>query len=61
MNSLVFYEVTTMTDNILTLKEAQNNLYLFNFNNKVLNKILMSLLRNIENQNISKYIQLTGV
>ena len=28
MNSLVFYEVTTMTDNILTLKETQNNLYL---------------------------------
>ena len=55
MNSLVFYEVTTMTDNILTLKEAQNNLYLFNFNNKVLNKILMSLLRNIEKP---KYIEI---
>ena len=55
MNSLVFYEVTTMTDNILTLKETQNNLYLFNFNNKVLNKILMSLLRNIEKP---KYIEI---
>ncbi|MCM1053763.1 MAG: glycosyltransferase [Ruminococcus sp.] len=46
-NCLVFYEVTSVTDNIKTLQEYSTNLYLFNFNNKILNKILMQELKNI--------------
>ena len=52
---LVFYEVTTMTDNCKTLKKHINNIYLFNFNNICLNKILMEELSKIDNP---KYIQL---
>lgn len=52
---LVFYEVTTMTDNVKILKKHSNNLYLFNFNNKVLNKILMKELSKIDKP---KYIEL---
>ncbi len=46
-NCLVFYEVTSVTDNIKTLKEYSKNLYLFNFNNRLLNKILMQELKEI--------------
>ena len=53
-NCLVLYEVTTMTDKVKTLKRMNDNLYLFNFNNIILNKILMNLLKNIEKP---KYIQ----
>lgn len=52
---LVFYEVTTMTDNVKIYKKYSDNLYLFNFNNKSLNKILTKCLSNI---NKPKYIQL---
>ncbi len=52
---LVFYEVTTMTDKVKTLKRFSNNLYLFNFNNVALNKILMQVL---EKAKEPKYIQL---
>ena len=52
---LVFYEVTTMTDNIKTIKKYSNNLYLTNFNNIALNKILERELSKI---NKPKYIQL---
>lgn len=52
---LVLYEVTTMTDKVKTLKKFQDNLYLFNFNNIALNKILMSVLEKV---NKPKYIQL---
>lgn len=52
---LVFYEVTTMTDNIKTIKKYSNNLYLTNFNNIALNKILESEIATI---NKPKYIQL---
>jgi teichuronic acid biosynthesis glycosyltransferase TuaH len=52
---LVFYEVTTMTDKIKELKQQSNNLYLFNFNNIALNKILMKELIKI---NKPKYVQL---
>lgn len=55
INSLVFYEVTTMTDKVKTLKKHQDNLYLFNYNNVLLNKILMKELSKIEKP---KYIQL---
>ena len=54
-NCLVIYEVTTMTDKVKTLKKFQNNLYLFNYNNIKLNKILNEELKKI---NIPKYIQL---
>lgn len=52
---LVFYEVSTMTDKVKTIKKQAKNLYLFNFNNILLNKILMKLL---SNNNKPKYIQL---
>ncbi len=52
---LVFYEVTTMTDNVKILKKHTDNIYLINFNNKALNKILMQELEKI---NKPKYVQL---
>ena len=52
---LVFYEVTTMTDKVKTIKKKTNNLYLINFNNIVLNKLLMEELAKI---NIPNYVQL---
>ncbi len=52
---LVLYEVTTMTDKVKTVKNFSDNLYLLNFNNILLNRILMSELKNIEKP---KYIQL---
>lgn len=52
---LLFYEVTTMTDKVKTLTKKSDNLYLINFNNKALNKILMNELKKV---NKPKYIQL---
>lgn len=52
---LVLYEVTTMTDNIKTIKKLTDNIYLTNFNNIVLNKIIMNELNK---RDIPKYIQL---
>lgn len=52
---LVLYEVTTMTDNIKTIEKLQDNLYLTNFNNITLNKIIM---KELEKRNIPKYVQL---
>lgn len=52
---LVFYEVTTMTDKIKSLKKHQKNIYLFNFNNIKLNKILMKELDKIKKP---RYVQL---
>lgn len=54
-NCLVFYEVTTMTDKVKTIKKHSDNLYLINFNNIALNKLLMKELENISKP---KYIQL---
>ncbi len=54
-NCLVLYEVTTMTDKVKTFKKQFNNLYLFNFNNISLNKILMKELKKITKP---KYVQL---
>lgn len=42
---LMFYEVTTMTDNIKVYEKLKDNFYLFNFNNILLNKILMNELK----------------
>ena len=52
---LLFYEVTTMTDKVKTIKKHSNNLYLINFNNILLNRILMSEL---EKKSLPKYIEL---
>lgn len=54
-NCLVFYEVTTMTDKVKTLKKNSHNIFLINFNNKALNKILMQELKKV---NKPKYVQL---
>jgi hypothetical protein len=51
---LMFYEVTTMTDKVKTLKKHSDNIYLINFNNIALNKILMKELEKI---NKPKYVQ----
>ena len=55
LDCLVFYEVTTMSDHVKTLKKHSKNLYLFNFNNIFLNKILMEELKKIDT---NKYIEL---
>ncbi len=52
---LMFYEVTSMTDKIKTIKKNSENIYLVNFNNVSLNKILMKELEKI---NKPKYIQI---
>lgn len=52
---LVFYEVTTMTDQVKTVKKQGENLYLFNFNNLLLNRILMRALNGVSKP---KYVQL---
>ena len=52
---LVLYEVTTMTDKVKTLKKHEDNLYLFNFNNVLIRRILMRELEQIEKP---KFVQL---
>lgn len=52
---LVFYEVTTMTDKVKTIKKLNDNIYLVNFNNILLNNLLMEELDFI---NKPKYVQL---
>lgn len=42
---LVFYEVTTMTDDVKDIKKIDENLYLVNFNNITINRIVTKLLR----------------
>ena len=53
-NCLVFYEVTTVTDKVKHFKEINPNLYLVNFNNTAMKKLLFSELKKI---NKPKYIQ----
>lgn len=53
-NCLVFYEVTTVTDKVKTIKKLNNNLYLVNFNNRIIKKLLLNKLENIARP---KYIQ----
>lgn len=52
---LVLYEVTTMTDKVKTVKKFSDNLFLINYNNILLNRILESELKKIDKP---KYIQL---
>lgn len=51
---LVFYEITTITDDVKTYKKIKDNLYLINFNNVPLNKLFFKKIQNIEEP---KYIQ----
>ena len=53
-NCLVFYEVTTVTDRVRTYKKIQNNLYLINFNNSAIKKLLFNELKTVDKP---KYIQ----
>ena len=53
-NCLIFYEITRITDNVKTYKKIQDNLYLINFKNKLLNKLIFNELKKI---NKPKYIQ----
>lgn len=52
---LVLYEVTTMTDRVKTFHKHSENLWLFNFNNLALSKLLMQELGQIQKP---KYVQL---
>jgi len=52
---LVLYEVTTMTDKVKTVKKLTDNIYLVNYNNILLNRILMKELAKTEKP---KYVQL---
>ncbi len=52
---LVLYEVTTMTDRIKTFAKHEDNLYLFNFNNLALNRLLMQELKALDKP---KFVQL---
>ena len=51
---LVLYEVTTVTDKVKAIKKINNNLYLCNFNNRQIRKMIFNELKNIEKP---KYIQ----
>ena len=53
-NCLVFYEVTTVTDKVKTYKKIYENLYLINFNNNAMKKLLFTELAKI---NKPKYMQ----
>lgn len=52
---LVFYEVTTMTDNVKNIKKISDNLYLVNFNNFAMKKMLLD---KIVKSKFPKYIQI---
>ena len=52
---LVLYEVTTMTDQVKTLTKRHDNLWLFNFNNIALSRLLMEELKQVRKP---KYVQL---
>ena len=51
---LVFYEVTTMTDQVNTIEKVQDNLYLVNLKNKSFAKLLLNKINNV---NKPKYLQ----
>lgn len=51
---LVFYEVTTVTDKVKTYTKLKENLFLINFNNKAIQRILFEQLKKVKKP---KYIQ----
>jgi len=52
---LVFYEVTTMTDKVKSMQKIEDNLYLVNFNNRAMRKLLLNKIQLIDKP---KYIQI---
>lgn len=52
--SLVFFEITTVTDKVRTYKKIEDNLTLVNFNNRAMQRLL---LEEIRKYNKPKYIQ----
>lgn len=52
--SLVFYEITTVTDKVGTYKKINDNLYLVNFNNRAMRKLLLKEINKIDKP---KYVQ----
>ena len=53
--SLVFYEVSSATDDVDTIKKQRDNLYLVNFNNPLFSKILMESIKMTDKP---KYLQI---
>ena len=51
---LIFYEVTKMTDKVNNIKKASDNLYLVNFNNSAISKMIFN---KIKESSLPKYIQ----
>lgn len=51
---LIFYEVTKMTDKVNNIKKASDNLYLVNFNNTAISKMIFN---KIKESSLPKYIQ----
>ena len=51
---LIFYEITTVTDKVRTYKKVKDNLYLVNFNNRAIKKLIEE---EINKANKPKYIQ----
>ena len=51
---LIFYEITTVTDKVRTYKKVKDNLYLVNFNNRAIKKLIMEEVNKI---NKPKYVQ----
>jgi len=54
-NTVVLYEVTEETDNVLNIKKQQENLFLVNFNNLLLKKWITEILKETQKP---KYIQI---
>lgn len=51
---LIFYEITTVTDKVRTYNKIKDNLYLVNFNNRAIKKIVLDEINKV---NKPKYIQ----
>ena len=51
---LIFYEITTVTDKVRTYKKVKDNLYLVNFNNRAIKRLIEEEIGKI---NKPKYIQ----
>jgi len=54
-NTVVLYEVTEATDDVINIKKQQDNLYLVNFNNLLVKKWVIELLDKIKKP---KYLQI---
>lgn len=54
-NCLMLYEVTKMTDKVKTIEKQEENLYLINFNNRAIKKMIF---KQLESSACEKYIQI---